>query len=221
MVTFGTTARHTDSNMSHKVYFPHLRVPLPAFLEIDANASAEQIEQPLIRYKGMIVMLSGIHTSHSLAVIPVTSLRPVITIFIALIIFVIFSFLNFEKIIFIRIVKLTRKKFRQKAEAILAPPIHILIRLLCIDLTMGRWDAGTGIRFPNIRRNYLRIIKYVIFAGFIIVAVVVLSVFIPRSGLNVEIIERSEVMGTMQTVSVKISNNNFDSLSNVEEQFGD
>jgi hypothetical protein len=57
--------------------------------------------------------------------------------------------------------------------------------------------------------------------GFIIVAVVVLSVFIPRSGLNVEIIKRSEVMGTMQTVGVKISNNNFDSLSNVEEQFGD
>jgi hypothetical protein len=53
------------------------------------------------------------------------------------------------------------------------------------------------------------------------VAVVVLSVFIPRSGLNVEIIERSEVMGTMQTVSVKISNNNFGSLNNVEVQFDD
>lgn len=99
---------------NYSLYFPHLRVPLPAFLEIDANASAEQIEQPLIRYKGMIVMLSGIHTSHSLAVIPVTSLRPVITIFIALIIFVIFSFLNFEKIIFIRIVKLTRKSLDKK-----------------------------------------------------------------------------------------------------------
>ena len=46
-----------------------------------------------------------------------------------------------------------------------------------------------------------------IIVGFIIVAVVVLSVFIPRSGLNVEIIERSEVMGTMQTVSVRISIN--------------
>lgn len=79
---------------------------------------------------------------------------------------------------------------------------------------MGRWDS-TGIRFPNTRRSYIRIAKYVIIAGFIIVTVVVLSVFIPRSGLNVEIIERSEVMGTMQTVSVKISNNNFGSLNNV------
>ena len=50
---------------------------------------------------------------------------------------------------------------------------------------------------------------------------VVLSVFIPRSGLIVEIIERSEVMGTMQTVSVKISNNNFGTLNDVEVQFGD
>lgn len=49
--------------------------------------------------------------------------------------------------------------------------------------------------------------------------VVVLSAFIPRSGLNVEIIERSEVMGTMQTVSVKISNNNFGTLNNVEVLF--
>src|ERR671912_609772 len=79
-------------------------------------------------------------------------------------------------------------------------------------MVMGRWDAGAGIRFPNIRGSYIRIAKY---------AVIVLSVFIPRSGLNVEIIERSEVMGTMQTVSVKISNNNFGSLSNVEVQFGD
>ena len=45
--------------------------------------------------------------------------------------------------------------------------------------------------------------------------------FIPRSGLIVEIIERSEVMGTMQTVSVKIPNNNFDMLNNVEVQFDD
>jgi len=83
---------------------------------------------------------------------------------------------------------------------------------------MGRWDTGTGVRFPNIRRSYIRIAIYIIIAGFIIVAVVVLSVFIPRSGLNVEIIERSEVMGTMQTISVRISNNNFGSLNNIEVQ---
>jgi len=40
---------------------------------------------------------------------------------------------------------------------------------------MGRWDAGTGVRFPNIRRSYIRIAKYVIIAGFTIVAVVILS----------------------------------------------
>ncbi|MPZ06245.1 MAG: hypothetical protein GEU26_07480 [Nitrososphaeraceae archaeon] len=86
---------------------------------------------------------------------------------------------------------------------------------------MGRWDSGRGVGFPRIGRNYIRIVKYGIFIGFIIVAVVVLSVFIPRSGLNVEIIERSEVMGTMQTISVRISNNNFGTLNNVEVQFGD
>jgi hypothetical protein len=88
---------------------------------------------------------------------------------------------------------------------------------------MGRWDSGRGVGtgFPRIGRNYIRFAKYAIFVGFVIVAVVVLSVFIPRSGLNVEIIERNEVMGTMQTVSVRISNNNFGTLDNVEVQFGD
>jgi hypothetical protein len=86
---------------------------------------------------------------------------------------------------------------------------------------MGRWDSGKGAGFPRIRRNYVRIAKYVIFGGFVIVAVVVLSVFIPRSGLNVEIIQRSEAMGTIQTVSVKISNNNFGTLNDVKVRFGD
>jgi hypothetical protein len=75
---------------------------------------------------------------------------------------------------------------------------------------MGRWENN---RFADDdsftkRRNYIKIIKYVIIAGFVIVAVVVLSVYISRSGLNVEIVERSEVMGTMQTVSVRVSNFN-------------
>lgn len=88
---------------------------------------------------------------------------------------------------------------------------------------MGRWKNN---RFADDegfsrKRNYIKIIKYIIIAGFVIVGIVVLSVYIPRSGLNVEIIERSEVMGTMQTISVKISNNNFDTLSGVSVQFGD
>jgi len=88
---------------------------------------------------------------------------------------------------------------------------------------MGRWENN---RFADDegfsrKRNYIKIIKYIIIAGFVIVGIVVLSVYIPRSGLNVEIIERIEVMGTMQTVSVRISNNNFDTLSGVSVQFGD
>ena len=88
---------------------------------------------------------------------------------------------------------------------------------------MERWENN---RFADdagfsSKRNYIRIIKYIIVAGFITVGVVVLSVYIPRSGLNVEIVERSEVMGTMQTVSVRISNNDFDTLNNVSVQFGD
>src|ERR671919_529299 len=92
------------------------------------------------------------------------------------------------------------------------------IKLYCVLLNMGRWDSGKGEGFPRIGRNYVKIAKYVIATGFVIVAVVVLLVFIPRSGLNVEIIERSEVMGTMQTISVKISNNNFGTLNDVEIQ---
>src|SRR5919106_5512453 len=95
------------------------------------------------------------------------------------------------------------------------------IKLYCVLLNMGRWDSGKGVGFPRIGRNYVKIAKYVIATGFVIVAVVVLLVFIPRSGLNVEIVERSEVMGTMQTVSVRISNNNFDTLNGVSVQFGE
>jgi hypothetical protein len=88
---------------------------------------------------------------------------------------------------------------------------------------MGRWENN---RFTDDdgftkKRNLIKIIKYVIIVGFVIVGVVVLSVYIPRSGLNVEIVDRSEVMGTMQTVSVRVSNNNFDSLNDVSVQFGD
>ncbi len=85
---------------------------------------------------------------------------------------------------------------------------------------MGKWDSDSSVRFPGIRKNYVKIAKYAIITGFIIVAVVVLSVFIPRSGLNIEIIERDEVMGTMQTISVRLSNNNFATLNEVEVQFG-
>lgn len=88
---------------------------------------------------------------------------------------------------------------------------------------MGRWENDHFAEDDSFssKRNYVKIAKYALVAGFVIVAVVVLSVYIPRSGLNVEIIERSEVMGTMQTVSVRVSNNNFDILNDVSVQFDD
>ncbi len=92
---------------------------------------------------------------------------------------------------------------------------------------MGRWDepfagsgSGGGSGIPR-RWNRIRITKLAIRVGFIIVAVVFLSVFIPRYGLNIEIIQRSEAAGAIQTISVKISNNNFESLNNVIAQFGE
>jgi hypothetical protein len=89
---------------------------------------------------------------------------------------------------------------------------------------MGRWDepfarsgSGGGSGIPR-RWNRIRITKLAIRVGFIIVAVVFLSVFIPRYGLNIEIIQRSEAAGAIQTISVKISNK---TLNNVIAQFGE
>lgn len=92
---------------------------------------------------------------------------------------------------------------------------------------MGRWDDGSGQftggggRTGRIRRNYARIAKFVILGGFIVVGIIVLSVFISRSGLIIEIREQNEAMGAIQTISVRISNNKFDTLNDVTVQFGD
>jgi hypothetical protein len=92
---------------------------------------------------------------------------------------------------------------------------------------MGRWDdgsgqfAGAGGGTGRTRKNYARIAKFVILGGFIVVGIIVLSVFITRSGLNIEIREQNEAMGTIQTISVRISNNKFDTLNDVTVQFGD
>ena len=92
---------------------------------------------------------------------------------------------------------------------------------------MGRWDDGSG-QFPGgggrmgrSSRNYARIAKFIILGGFIVVGIIVLSVFITRSGLNIEIREENEAMGAIQTISVRISNNQFDTLNDVTVQFGD
>ena len=83
---------------------------------------------------------------------------------------------------------------------------------------MGRWDDG---RSPENgrsgkKRNVLKIIRRVIFVGFAVVAAVVLFVYFSTAGLNIEIIQRG---GPVETISVKLSNNNFNSINNVTVQF--
>jgi hypothetical protein len=70
----------------------------------------------------------------------------------------------------------------------------------------------------KVRRNYIKIAKVGITVGFVVVALVVLSVFLPRVGVSIEIIERGGLIGS---VTAKISNNNFDSLNDVVVQFGE
>ena len=79
---------------------------------------------------------------------------------------------------------------------------------------MGRWDEDKKSSRKN--KNMPKLIKRIIYIGFIIVVVVILAVFIPRAGLNIEIIHRT---GDIETTSTKISNNNFYTLQNVTIQF--
>jgi hypothetical protein len=86
---------------------------------------------------------------------------------------------------------------------------------------MGRWDDDRQPRRyedgrPRKKRNLPKLIKKIIYLGFIIVAVVVLAVFIPRAGLDIEIIHRT---GDIETISTKVSNNNIYPLRNVTIQF--
>ena len=85
---------------------------------------------------------------------------------------------------------------------------------------MGRWDTSSGKRGTSIRLNRKKI-KYIMVGGFVIVAIVVLSVFIPRAGLSIEILERSEAMHSVKTISVKVNNNNPYEIREVIVQFGE
>jgi hypothetical protein len=78
---------------------------------------------------------------------------------------------------------------------------------------MGRWDEDKKSRKG---KNLPKLIKKIIYIGFIIVAVVILAVFIPRAGLNVELLQRG---GEIETISTKINNNNFFPIHNVTVQF--
>jgi hypothetical protein len=84
-----------------------------------------------------------------------------------------------------------------------------------------RWDEDKfqedSLR-GKVRRNYIKIAKVGIIVGFVVVALIVLSVFLPRVGVSIEIIERG---GLISSITAKISNNNFDSLNNVVVQFGE
>jgi hypothetical protein len=97
---------------------------------------------------------------------------------------------------------------------------------IAVKKLMGRWDNGGGTfggdeRWRDKkRRNYVRIAKFVIISGFVVVAAVVLTVFLTNLGVKIEISERNE-MGAIQTLNMRISNNNFESLNDVTVQFGD
>lgn len=84
-----------------------------------------------------------------------------------------------------------------------------------------RWDEDKfqeGSLRGKVSRNYIKIAKVGIIVGFAVVALIVLSVFLPRVGVSIEIIERGGLIGS---ITAKISNNNFDTLNNVVVQFGD
>ena len=48
-----------------------------------------------------------------------------------------------------------------------------------------------------------------------------MTIFLSRGGLYIDIIQREEGMGTLQTITVRLSNNNFNSLERCYIQFGE
>jgi hypothetical protein len=93
---------------------------------------------------------------------------------------------------------------------------------------MGRWDdeekgydrfrqgAGAGRR-----RIGTRGARRIIFIGFAVLAVIMISFFASRAGLHVALHERGEAIGTVQVISAQISNNSLETMRNVTVQFGD
>ncbi|MGZ8891127.1 MAG: hypothetical protein ACXW0J_06980 [Nitrososphaeraceae archaeon] len=84
---------------------------------------------------------------------------------------------------------------------------------------VGRWDNDSG-RTPPLRLNQKKI-KYIMLGGIVVVAIVVLSVFIPRAGLNIDIVERNDAMHSVKTISVKVNNNSPQEVNDVMVQFGE
>ncbi len=92
---------------------------------------------------------------------------------------------------------------------------------------MGRWDdeekghdryrTGYG---GGRRRISIRGIRRIIYVGFAILAIVMITFFVSRAGLHVALHERGDSMGTVQVITAQVSNNNFVTLNNVTIQFG-
>jgi hypothetical protein len=64
-------------------------------------------------------------------------------------------------------------------------------------------------------------IRRIIFIGFAVLGIIMISFFASRAGLPVALHERGEAIGTVQVVTAQISNNSFEALRNVTIQFGD
>ena len=93
---------------------------------------------------------------------------------------------------------------------------------------MGRWDkkdhpsrGGWGGIIGGGRTNRIRTTKRLLIIGLVVVVAIVLTIILSRGGIYIDIIEREEGMGTLQTLTVRISNNNFNSLNDVTVQFGE
>jgi hypothetical protein len=93
---------------------------------------------------------------------------------------------------------------------------------------LGRWDnddqssgGGWGRKIGGGRTNRIVTTKRLIMIGLVIVAAIVLTIFLSRGGLYIDIIQRDEGMGTLQTITVRLSNNDFNSLDDVTVQFGE
>jgi hypothetical protein len=84
---------------------------------------------------------------------------------------------------------------------------------------VGRWDNNSG-RTRPLSLNQKKI-KYIMIGGLVVIAIVVLSVFIPRVGLNIEIFERNDATHSVQTISVKVNNNSPQEIKDVMVQFGE
>ncbi|NOJ28792.1 MAG: hypothetical protein DA328_01330 [Nitrososphaeraceae archaeon] len=84
---------------------------------------------------------------------------------------------------------------------------------------MGRWDDKDSANYKY-TSSRIKKIRYIIFAGFVIVGIVILVTFMTRSGVTVDI-QESGSANSISTISIKINNNTPQKLENVMIQFDD